>query len=131
MSRLTKIRGLGAFDVGGAPLATYIVMRRVALGVLGSLVALAIGCAGSAANDGVAADDPSFTEQGPMLTKLPANMILVPLIRQKVDYSCGDVSTLSVLQYWKYADYKSKKESDLFAPLKTSKNDGTDPAPIR
>jgi hypothetical protein len=36
-----------------------------------------------------------------------------------------------VLQYWKYDDYKSKKETDLFAPLKTTKKDGTDPSPIK
>ena len=104
--------------------------RSMSRCVLGLALLTIVGCSAGTAGSTVAGDEAAFTAQGPVLDRLPANTLLVPLIRQKVDYSCGDVSTLSVLRYWKYADYKSTKESDLFAPLKTTKHDGTDPKPI-
>jgi len=62
--------------------------------------------------------------------KLPANLVAVPLVRQQQDFSCGDVATLAVLRYWKHAEYKNVLETALYAPLHTSRTDGTDPQPI-
>jgi predicted double-glycine peptidase len=61
---------------------------------------------------------------------LPANAIPVPLVRQRVNYSCGDVAALAILRYWDGAEYASVPESALYAPLRTTAHDGTDPAPI-
>jgi len=54
----------------------------------------------------------------------------VPLIRQLRDYTCGDVSLLSILRYWNAADFTSVTERDLIAPLKTSSDNGTEPDDI-
>ena len=62
---------------------------------------------------------------------IPDNLIAVPLVRQKTDYSCGDASALAVLRYWDYDDYARTPESDLYGPLGTTSADGTDPVPIR
>ena len=61
---------------------------------------------------------------------LPPNAIPVPLVRQRVNYSCGDAAALAVLRYWDSADYASVSESTLYAPLHTTARDGTDPTPI-
>lgn len=61
---------------------------------------------------------------------LPANLIPVPLYRQQTDYSCGDASTLAVLRYWDWDHYGTTPESDLYGPLQTTEQDGTDPHPI-
>ena len=47
-----------------------------------------------------------------------------------MNYSCGDVAALALLRYWDPADYATRRESDLYAPLRTSPADGTDPQPI-
>jgi hypothetical protein len=59
---------------------------------------------------------------------LPPNAIPVPLVRQKVNYSCGDVAALAILRYWDTADFGTVSESALYAPLHTTASDGTDPA---
>jgi predicted double-glycine peptidase len=61
---------------------------------------------------------------------LPDNMIPVPLVAQKTDYSCGDASTLAVLRYWLNDDWKQQPETTLYKPLGTTSKDGTDPRPI-
>jgi predicted double-glycine peptidase len=75
-------------------------------------------------------------------------LIPTPLIRQQVDYSCGDVSSLSVLRYWKWdsraqqsvydsdhkltpgTTYGRLPESGLYRVLHTTSRNGTDPQPM-
>jgi predicted double-glycine peptidase len=71
----------------------------------------------------------AFTNQGAVLT-LPKKLIPVPLISQKKDFSCGDVSTLAILRYWNFTKWKSTPEKALYKPLKTSSKSGTDPSPM-
>jgi len=61
---------------------------------------------------------------------LPSNQAPTPVLRQEVNYSCGDVATLSVLKYWKPTDFASTPEQDLYAPLQTSPEEGTEPDAI-
>src|SRR5262245_46219691 len=70
-----------------------------------------------------------FTNQGPILT-LPKKLLPVPLILQKEDFSCGDVSTLAILRYWDFETWKKVPEKALYKPLKTSSKSGTDPRPM-
>jgi predicted double-glycine peptidase len=62
---------------------------------------------------------------------LPENLVVVPLVRQQTNYSCGDAAALALLRYWDATDYAATPESALYAPLQTSEEDGTDPVPIR
>jgi len=61
---------------------------------------------------------------------IAADVIAVPAVRQKTPYSCGDAATLGVLRFWKAAEFDAVDESALYAPLGTTPDDGTDPAPI-
>jgi predicted double-glycine peptidase len=70
-----------------------------------------------------------FTNQGPVLP-LPAKLLTVPVILQQKDFSCGDVSSLSILRYWHPDTWDKVKEGALYKPLKTSSKAGTDPQPI-
>lgn len=90
-------------------------LRRLAFHVL----ALALGGAGLAADP--AAD---------ATRALPANLLPVPIVRQKTNYSCGDVATLALVRYWRGEDFDAVPESGLYAPLRTTEEDGTDPHPI-
>ena len=58
---------------------------------------------------------------------LPARALAVPLHQQETDYSCGAASLWSVLRYWGAFD---GKERELYAPLKTTRKDGTEPPRI-
>src|SRR5258708_37879407 len=58
---------------------------------------------------------------------LPARIIPAPLVRQKTDYSCGNVAALSLLRYWKHEEWKQVPESALYGPMGTTSQDGTDP----
>ena len=62
----------------------------------------------------------SETEQG----QLPDDALRVPLISQATSYSCGAAAMLAVLIYWQVYD---ENESSLYAHLKTSTENGTDP----
>lgn len=90
-----------------------------------ALVACSSRCGSSAAR---ATPDAGASEE--VAIPLPANVIPVPLVRQMVDYSCGDVAALALLRYWDPSDYASVGEADLYAPLHTTAQDGTDPQPI-
>lgn len=61
---------------------------------------------------------------------LPANLIPVPLYLQQTDYSCGPSSALSLLRYWSYAKYADVTEQQLYGPMGTTPQNGTDPGPI-
>jgi predicted double-glycine peptidase len=75
-------------------------------------------------------DETAATSDDAITLGVPANLVRVPLVRQRQDYSCGDAATLAVLRRWKHADYKDVSESALYEPLHTSKEEGTDPQPI-
>ena len=66
-----------------------------------------------------------FTNQGPVL-RLPRKILPVPLISQKEDFSCGDVSTLAILRYWNYEKWKGVPEKALYRPLRTTSRKGLD-----
>lgn len=68
--------------------------------------------------------------QKPSLHNLPKNLIPVPWVRQKTSYSCGPAATLALLQYWNYAKYRDVSEQSLYAPLRTTEQNGTDPQPM-
>jgi predicted double-glycine peptidase len=87
-------------------------------------------CGLESAATGDAGTTPSAAVAGSPPLPLPPNAIAVPLVRQSENFSCGDVATLAILRYWDPADYASVQESALYAPLHTSTEDGTDPAPI-
>lgn len=55
---------------------------------------------------------------------LPADALSVPLVRQATSYSCGPAALLAVLYYWQAFD---GQESDLYAALHTTEQDGTEP----
>lgn len=67
-----------------------------------------------------------YTYEGPALS-LPRKIIPVPLIRQKTDFSCGDVSVLAILRYWNHQKYKQVPEKALYKPLETTSRSGTEP----
>jgi predicted double-glycine peptidase len=80
---------------------------------------------------GPAADSSGFVRNRPSDKRsVPANLIPVPLVRQKTDYSCGDASTLALLRYWHNPDWREVGETSLYDTLQTTKKDGTDPQPI-
>lgn len=58
------------------------------------------------------------------LPKLPQNYLPLMLIPQSTTYSCGAAALMSVLEYW---DRYEGNESQLFAPLRTTPRNGTQP----
>ena len=59
--------------------------------------------------------------------RLPANALPLPIVGQATDYSCGVASLLSALFYWQV--YQGH-ETDLYALLETTPQQGTEPAKI-
>jgi predicted double-glycine peptidase len=56
--------------------------------------------------------------------RLPAQALRLPIVEQETSYSCGPAALLSILKYWQ--NY-SGQEADLYAPLNTTPEDGTNP----
>ncbi|MDB4971107.1 MAG: hypothetical protein JWN44_6796 [Myxococcales bacterium] len=63
----------------------------------------------------------------PGCAHVPADALAVPVVRQETDYSCGPATLLAVLRYWRAFD---GREQDLYGPLQTSVQDGTEPGPL-
>jgi predicted double-glycine peptidase len=61
---------------------------------------------------------------------LPDNLVQVPLARQREDYSCGAAAALSLLRYWRPEAYASVDEGALYAELRTTEAQGTEPEPM-
>ncbi|MDP9035352.1 MAG: C39 family peptidase [Myxococcota bacterium] len=61
---------------------------------------------------------------------LPPNLIAVPRVKQRTNYSCGNAATLALLRYWRWDAYARLEESALYAPLHTTQARGTEPEPI-
>jgi predicted double-glycine peptidase len=62
--------------------------------------------------------------------RVPRNLIQVPSLKQRTNFSCGTVATLALLRYWRADAYARVQESDLYWPLQTTYERGTDPQPI-
>jgi predicted double-glycine peptidase len=63
-------------------------------------------------------------------TALPRNLVRVPAVKQRTDFSCGNAATLALLRYWHWDRYSRVDESDLYLPLETTNAKGTEPQPI-
>ena len=61
---------------------------------------------------------------------LPSDASIPPLVTQQVNYSCGDVASLSLLRFWDPADYANTPEEALYRPMETTPEDGTEPPAI-
>jgi predicted double-glycine peptidase len=61
---------------------------------------------------------------------LPSNVVHVPAVKQRTDYSCGAAATLALLRFWKGDEYARIEEHDLFGVLETTPSNGTEPEPI-
>ena len=59
--------------------------------------------------------------------KLPQKYLPLPIVRQETNYSCGAASLLSILSYW---GVFSGEESELYEPLHTTPENGTEPGKI-
>jgi predicted double-glycine peptidase len=64
------------------------------------------------------------------IASLPANLVQVPVVTQRRDFSCGPAATLALLRYWRPEAYAAVDESDLYASLETTKERGTEPEPM-
>jgi predicted double-glycine peptidase len=56
--------------------------------------------------------------------------VAVPTVKQETDFSCGTAVALSVLRYWQWDEYADVEEADLYAALRTTESDGTEPEPV-
>jgi predicted double-glycine peptidase len=61
---------------------------------------------------------------------LPSNVVHVPVVKQRTDFSCGTAAALSLLRLWRHAEYATVDEARLYVPLQTTERDGTEPEPI-
>ena len=65
-----------------------------------------------------------------VIAPLPANLVRVPVVKQRRDFSCGAAATLKLLRYWRAEAYELVEENVLYAPLQTTEARGTEPEPI-
>jgi predicted double-glycine peptidase len=68
--------------------------------------------------------------QPSVMASLPVNLVQVPVVIQRENFSCGPAATLAVLRYWRPNEYASIEERALYAPLETTDARGTEPEPI-
>ncbi len=61
---------------------------------------------------------------------MPKNLIHVPVVRQRQDFSCGPAAVLALLRHWCHQAYATVEEDALYAPLETSVARGTEPEPM-
>jgi predicted double-glycine peptidase len=61
---------------------------------------------------------------------LPGNLVQVPVVTQREDFSCGPAATLALLRFWRPDAFAAVEESALYAPLETTDERGTEPEPI-
>ena len=65
-----------------------------------------------------------------VVTQLPVNLVPVPVVTQRSNFSCGPAATLALLRYWRPDAYGAVEEAALYAPLETTDARGTEPEPI-
>jgi predicted double-glycine peptidase len=64
------------------------------------------------------------------VASLPVNLVQVPVVTQRRDFSCGPAATLALLRYWRPETYTTVDETDLYASLETTNERGTEPQPM-
>jgi predicted double-glycine peptidase len=64
------------------------------------------------------------------IASLPVNLVQVPVVTQRRDFSCGPAATLALLRYWRPETYTTVDETDLYASLETTNERGTEPQPM-
>jgi predicted double-glycine peptidase len=67
---------------------------------------------------------------GRIMAPMPSNFVLVPVVTQRKDFSCGAAATLAILRYWDPDGYANVDEATLYEPLQTTHARGTEPEPI-
>jgi hypothetical protein len=75
-------------------------------------------------------DDVNRGDHYDSVIPLPPNLIRVPAVKQRTDFSCGTAATLAVLRYWRWDSYAQVDEAALYLPLETTSARGTEPQPI-
>ncbi len=65
-----------------------------------------------------------------MSAPLPANLVQVPVVRQRQGFSCGAAAALALLRYWCPEAYGHIEEDALYAILQTTDARGTEPEPM-
>ena len=58
------------------------------------------------------------------------NLVQVPVVTQRRDFSCGPAAALALLRYWRPEAYGAVDETDLYASLETTNERGTEPEPM-
>jgi predicted double-glycine peptidase len=61
---------------------------------------------------------------------LPQNLVQVPVVRQRSDYSCGPAAALALLRFWCPDRFADVDECALHDVLRTSDARGTEPEPM-
>lgn len=74
-------------------------------------------------------DPQALASLGPA-APVPRDAIRVPRVKQQTNFSCGNAATLALLRYWRPDEFAGMDESSLYAPLGTTRTDGTEPGPI-
>lgn len=62
--------------------------------------------------------------------RLPSNVVHVPEVKQETGYSCGAAALLSILRFWKGGAFARVREQELYGPLATTCENGTEPEPM-
>jgi len=68
--------------------------------------------------------------QNGVVAALPANLVQVPIVRQRRGFSCGPAAVLKLLRYWCAQTAWRVEEGVLYAPLRTTEARGTEPEPM-
>jgi len=64
------------------------------------------------------------------VAQLPLNLVPVPVVTQRSNFSCGPAAALALLRFWRPEAYDAVEEVALYAPLETTDARGTEPEPI-
>ena len=64
------------------------------------------------------------------VAQLPGNLVPVPVVTQRSNFSCGPAAALALLRFWRPEAYDAVEEVALYAPLETTDARGTEPEPI-
>jgi predicted double-glycine peptidase len=76
------------------------------------------------------AGDTNHRDRPGNIALLPRNLVHVPSVKQRTDFSCGNAATLALLRYWRWDLYGVVEETALYLPLETTRARGTEPQPI-
>jgi len=65
-----------------------------------------------------------------VIAPLPANLVQVPVLKQRRNFSCGAAAALTLLRYWQVDAYTRADETALYEALQTTEARGTEPEPM-